>query len=224
MRYYALLSALLAMIPLHPSIGAPMRDMSLSVTDTAREPNITTATPSPYGSSNASPSQRPTMGGGNYPLRGNNRLPGPGMGTVHSPGTTLYNDTVLDEDMQTPSAYQFMESFCSSNMQPVTDIGRTSNAADCMQNTKQLACDMFSRLPKDAQNVLDRSIGCAYVLSEEEADAEQTTSSTCNKYDSRRLRLLKKYWDDQETSYALAFMPEMVLNPMLMCAPYRGAY
>lgn len=106
---------------------------------------------------------------------------------------------------------RFMDGYCDSSIQPIIQNANTMQA--CLQETRADACQRFHRLPREAQAALDRAIACGYATGESGAPP-----SDCADSSSRQLQLLKKYWSDQETSYALVFLPDKVNNPAADCA------
>lgn len=193
--------------------GAPMRDMSLSPSDTMRQPTITHSSPQDYFNQNRSDNfdhfpqgQSGSNYGSGYGSRVGSGLPGDGNN--------------YDNSMQSK---RFMDNYCDPNFH--AGVGN-SRIQDCMAQGREKACDMFSRLPPDAQHIIDQSISCVYAISETGGDdALPTTAAadpSCAADEHRRMVLIKKYWTEQETAYAMVFLPDMVLNASTGCM--RGGY
>lgn len=127
------------------------------------------------------------------------------------------NDSDLADG--TSQRREFMDIFCDPNIKPVAV---SASMQSCIESTRQDACATFQRLPGDVQSVLDRQIGCIH--SSTDADGNLITNPSCGDDDHRRLVLLKKYWRDQDTSSALVFLPDKVLNGSAQCVHSNGGY
>lgn len=138
--------------------------------------------------------QQPNIIRAPAPLGGqpiSNEAPPPG--TVNLPGM---------------SSARFMDGYCDPSVNP-----RSANAMqECMQQARADACQRFQRLPADAQAALDRVIACDYAAGEDGAPAADCVESV-----QRQLQLIKKYWNDPDTSHALVFLPDKVNNPAADC-------
>jgi len=170
-----------------------MRDMSLSPEESLQQPNISHAQP---GYNQANPYQaappaysRPSTGQDMYPAMPDNPY---GAGPANS----------------------FMTAFCDPAFHPV--VAGNSALAACMATQKQQACTAFRQLPAAAKGLLDQAIDCAYAAGNADAAAAPATYD-CAAYDSRRLELLKTYWQDSATAHALIFMPDEVLGGDSLC-------
>jgi hypothetical protein len=170
-----------------------MRDMSLSVDDTMKEPDIVKEHDylkfPGQGSSSNTARQRGT----------GTRLPQGGINSAPYGGDQQFG------------VNRFMDGYCDPNFNAGVGAGQASQG--CIDNAKRQACDIFSRLPRDAQGLLDRTLSCAF-----SADSGGYGSyDDCAGYDSQRLQAIKAYWNDQETVYALVFLPDLVQNPAASC-------
>ncbi len=196
-----LIFVFIACIAAHDAMAARMRDMSLSVEDSMREPDITTTNPQDYlnpggfGSNTQGTLKAPTKPGG--------------YGSAYS-GANNYDATALPAD-------SYMVGYCDPN------VGvRAGAMQDCIAQGKKQTCDIFAQLPNDAQRLLDRTISCLSDTAEYEDDYDSARKD-CG-YERARLGLLKKYWEEQQTAYALVFLPDMVMNAAANCMPNRRGY
>jgi len=101
----------------------------------------------------------------------------------------------------------YINNFCSSVAQKNTDPARLS----CIDAQKQEACERFARAAVNIQKVMTTAIDC-------EADTTGGNSKAdCDSTDASRLDLLKQYWDDEDSSYTVLFLPDMVFNAEANC-------
>src|SRR5262249_40003674 len=102
----------------------------------------------------------------------------------------------------------FMAGYCDMHFKPVAEN-------ECMEMQREEICEEFRHLPSDAQGVLDNIIGCM------QADAGDGQSAAndpgCVAGDAQRLRLIKKYCNDESTSHALTFLPEEMMKAPEKC-------
>lgn len=100
-----------------------------------------------------------------------------------------------------------INSFCKGVTQKNIDPSQLS----CIDAQKQEACERFERAAVNIQRVMAQAIDC-------EADTTNGhTKSDCDSTDASRLDLLKQYWDDEDSSYTLLFLPDMVFNAAANC-------
>lgn len=88
----------------------------------------------------------------------------------------------------------YMSGFCSAP---------TVKPCDGVQ--KQQACERFKKATVDMQQLLDRAVAC-------EVNSGNGVQSDCDGLDAGRLDLLKQYWQDEDMSYTVLFLPDMVIN------------
>ena len=95
------------------------------------------------------------------------------------------------------STASYMGQFCAS----------TSN---CQSTQKQQVCERFRSAAVNVQQILDRTIAC-------EVNTAKAVESDCDGLDAGRLDLLKQYWQDEDMSYTILFLPDMVQNVIASC-------
>jgi len=166
-----------------------MRDYSLSPGESVQQPNVS------HAQSNT---------GGVAPL-------GSASSTQFNPYSSPLNrpNLVYNPNPQTP-ANSFMTGYCDPNFHPLV---MTGNMQTCFQAAQQQVCQQFQQLPADVQTALDTATACVYNA----ANGDASATENCSAYDTNRLQLLKKYWQDQNTSYAILFLPDEVLNGPAKC-------
>jgi hypothetical protein len=99
----------------------------------------------------------------------------------------------------------YMSQFCANN------IGGSA----CQESQKQQACERFKNAAVNVQQLLDRTIDC-------EVNAENAIEADCDGLDAGRLDLLKQYWQDEDMSYTIVFLPDMVQNIVENCPIKNG--
>ncbi len=182
--------ALLLMICASSAHAQRMRDHSLSPQETMRQPDITHSQGQPTGSTWSNNFEQNHEGTGH---------------TQNLPyGETGYG--------QTNSRF-FMNQYCSEHNRPVVRSQRVANITNCLEDIKSKACDAFSKLPADAQASVDGAAECIFSME----DTPYTETRQCGQFERQQLALVKKYWNNPETAYAIVFIPDMVANPMIFC-------
>lgn len=83
-------------------------------------------------------------------------------------------------------------------------------AGSCGGDAKQQACTRFKAAAVNVQELLDRVVTC-------EVKSGSTVEYDCDSLDSSRIDLLKQYWQDEDMSYTILFLPDMVLNAAANC-------
>lgn len=102
----------------------------------------------------------------------------------------------------------FINTFCNGVIPPKPG---TEAQQSCMDTQKQEACERFSRAAVNIQRIMSQAIDC-------EADnSNGQAKSDCDSTDASRLDLLKQYWDDEDSSYTILFLPDMVFNSAATC-------
>ena len=126
-------------------------------------------------------------------------------------------------DLQAPYLEQnryesqsFMANYCDTNVTPIVQNRHFGDTNHCFESTKAKACDGFKALPDDAKNVLDRATECAFAMSDDVS--KRYKNNDCEQLERDQFRLAKKYWNSQEMTYLVLFLPDMVANPMIFCA------
>lgn len=102
----------------------------------------------------------------------------------------------------------FINRFCDSAYRP--QPAASAPQQDCMDSQRQQACERFSHAPVSVQKLLSQAVDC-------EANAANPTPYGCDGLDANRLDLLKQYWQDEDTSYTILFLPDLVLNSAENC-------
>ncbi len=166
-----------------------MRDQSLSVEDTMREPDI-------------SYSSNPTSTWQNQ----SGQMGEPGLADQPLPGE------YRDDDYAREGA-RFMDSYCDPNFRPLVPV--RVGMASCFESIKQKACDGFARLPAEVQGPMNRLVECQYNVAEE--PSEYADETRCARLEHEQMRLLKHYWRDQNTAYTILFLPDLVINAGSFC-------
>lgn len=89
----------------------------------------------------------------------------------------------------------------------------TTNAAlqSCIDTQRQQVCERFRRAAVNIQRVISQAVDC-------ESNVTGYIKADCSGLDASRLDLLKQYWQDEDSSYTILFLPDMVLNPAANCA------
>ncbi len=171
-----------------------MQDYSMSPEESLQQPDISGSQPSNYNQfirGAQQPQQHSPIGaiGGNVGAVGQAGLP------------------------SAASANSFMAGFCDPGFRPA--VAATTGVQACIEQQRQNACQEFQRLPQEVQDVIDRSISCAYIAASGEAPSD---NAGCANENAARLELLKKYASDPLSNHALIFMQDSVLNPSANCA------
>mgnify|MGYP003394302862 CR=1 FL=1 len=63
---------------------------------------------------------------------------------------------------------RFMDIYCDPTFRPVAGNVRGNGVQSCLKDTQRQACDMFYKLPADAQAAVERSVSCANAAGEAE--------------------------------------------------------
>lgn len=80
----------------------------------------------------------------------------------------------------------------------------------CEDAQRQQSCERYKRAAVNVQRLLDRTIDCEI--------NNASYKSGCDGLDAGRLDLLKQYWQDEDESYTILFLPDMVLNSAATCS------
>jgi len=164
-------------------------DYSLSPAETARQPDISHSNTQPYGNQN-------------------NQMPG------------QYPTPLLPNGATATASTNFMDGYCDRNFTPgIASDPRYANLAACVKQQKEQVCLQFQQLPSDVKQVMNEALVCIQsggdiLPPDQEYDQH---NPACNNTDATRLQLLKKYWRDPNTAYALVFMPDDVLTGPTKC-------
>lgn len=208
-----------------------MRDMSLSVEETnhqlatPQQPRANVADPGFYNDSDRN---------GNYDYNENNAYNGNNNNNTFDANTPispnindmtgaagipaqansqLQNNNVIGRRLPPPSRGMnrgFINKFCSSDYAPKNASSEAQQS--CMDTQRQEACERFQHAAVNIQRVLSQAIDC-------EANSSGYNDSECDGLDASRLDMLKQYWQDEDTSYTILFLPDMVVNSAANCSP-----
>jgi hypothetical protein len=99
----------------------------------------------------------------------------------------------------------YMEGYCDPNFRPVVNN-------DCMYSQRGNICAEFQHLPPDAKAALDTVIACM-----ENNGPGAMQDPACASADAQRMQLVKKYWNNQNTSHALMFLPDEMIQGSQKC-------
>lgn len=162
-------------------------------------------------------------------LPGSATWPKPGGGQAPVTGAPLPADS-------------YMAGYCAPDFRPlIARSGRYAGMAACLQQQREQACQLYARMPADARGALDNAIHCLARRSEamdhgDEAEEEDSgwnfaglggrkkapvSMAGCAGGDTQRLAMIQRYWDDQNTVYALVFLPDLVMDSSGSCLNQR---
>ncbi len=110
---------------------------------------------------------------------------------------------VNGDELSAPSSSDssFMNKFCASK----------DSVPTCRESQRMETCDRFKRTAINVQQVLDRVVAC-------DAKVQKGIEADCDGLDAGRLDLLKQYWQDEDMSYTILFLPDMVQNAAADCS------
>jgi hypothetical protein len=202
--------ALLASLTLtNDALAQKMRDFSMSPEESQRVPSTTS-----------------NSVGGNYDQYMQNQQAPQGSG-----GSDYFTQNRTGRGgsgIPGQPASSFMEGYCDPNFKPMVNGGSIANLQACMETRKQQSCEQFFALPDDVKRSLNFAIECAYTaanggeMDENGYIVQQApVNPACNRTDTDRMQLLKKYWRDQNVSYNIVFMIDQVVNASAGCVGGR---
>lgn len=157
------------------------------------------------------------------PTTTNNRLPGNDL--MPSVPTQNGYPVISAPGAQQPVNNQghFMDGYCDPNFKPLLARNpKYAGMANCLEQQKQQACGLYAALPPDARGVMDATMDC--MAQQQNGGLEEAPDGTlqptaapaiardCSYNDSQRLNLLKRYWQDANTAYALVFIPDLAMD------------
>ena len=116
---------------------------------------------------------------------------------------------------------RYMDEYCNLNANTATSRNpRYASAAACIRQQKEQVCNQFNALPADVKAAIDEDVSCTDNLTnnaEPSNNQQMSDSQNCSDADSALLQLLKKYWSDQNTAYAIVFLPDQVFDSSTKC-------
>jgi hypothetical protein len=188
-----ILAIMLCLIPMLSNASERMVDRSLSVEETFHEPIV--RAPQPAGDTGFSPNITidPNTAKQLQDLKAQNKDENLGKNVDIPPPPSR------NLPFKTGGTQNYMNQFCAS-----------SGGEACKATQKQQACERFKAATVDVQQLLDRAIDC-------EVNAANAIEGDCDGLDAGRLDLMKQYWQDEDMSYTILFLPDMVLNASAAC-------
>jgi hypothetical protein len=199
MKRYAL--ACLMMFVAQDASAQHIRDMSLSVEDSMKQPSST-------GNRNNDVYQQYLQQNGSA-----GQLPG---NSALAPVNPIIGSSAVNG---TPAA-QFMDGYCDPNFRPtIADSASISGMQSCLKQEREQACALFQKLPADVKSVVGDTVNCLYNVGNNAGmQGNNVEANACAGNDTRRLQLLKKYWQDQYSMYGLVYLPDDVLGASGKCS------
>jgi hypothetical protein len=138
-----------------------------------------------------------------------------GIGNGNFSSGNDVQERIRNAMQDTPTGYtadRFMDAYC------VQKASAGNNATQqCFETKRNEACTLFKQLPLDAQNVIDAAISCANTPATPDPQTGELPPVGCGTHDTMRLNMLKKYWRDTSSSYAVVFLPDMIANATQGC-------
>lgn len=190
MLIVALLALLISSQPGHAQ-QKKMRDFSMPIDESLRQPSST--------------------GISNFKPLSNTGFPSSSGGLIHSKD---------DMPMSSPAgtAKHYMEGYCDPSFTPV--LSRNTALHACLTEKKEKSCSQFNRQPKDVRKVINLAVDCAYAESEtmnEDGQQQLASPAGCDTVSDARLKMVKKYRDNEDTIEALTVLPDEVLTETATC-------
>lgn len=126
-------------------------------------------------------------------------------------------------------AGSFMEGYCDPDFRPAIAANpRFAGMEECLNQAKQQLCASFAQLPPEVKATLNETLSCMNDTTDPvEGDVQEDLierryrQAGCAANSSDRLQLLRKYWQDQNVSYALVFLPDDVIDAPNNCIRRR---
>lgn len=161
----------------------------------------------------------------------NNNAPQNNSLTANPYTAPQYNNMTAPQPAQNfQASSNYMDGYCDPNFRTMlSGSPRYAGMEACLQQQRQDACARYKAVAPDVKAALDSSINCIYLSSNgdggDEEDGEWHTGSrsprSCGDASMARLDLLKKYWTDENASYALVFLPDDVMDTSGKCLSRR---
>jgi len=212
-----ILAIVFCLLPTLVNATERMVDRSLSVDDTMREPSIR-ATQQSTGDTGFAPNAPidPNMAKQLQDLRAQAKADE--LKNSQNNGTNNGENTAKFDNIPPPpssSSSPFSQShranFGSATKNYMNQFcANVGGNGSCKDDQKQQACDRFKAATVNVQQLMDRVIDC-------EVNAANAIEGDCDGLDAGRLDLLKQYWQDDDMSYTILFLPDMVLNASASC-------
>ncbi len=212
---YSLIAAIALFSFASSAHAQQIRDMSLSPSETAVQPN--TAKTATQGFSN----QPGYAGSGqNFQNDVSRRISDMNRNGAH--GSPMPPPRVGDINQGQQPAKSFMEGYCDPNFTPMLANNRRYYGQEqCLQQIRDDSCYRFKLLAAEVKVVLDSAISCLFDNSNGYVAPTNENASTevmaCAESYVHRIELLKKYMGDAGTAYALVYLPDNVLDTSGAC-------
>jgi hypothetical protein len=204
-----------------PAFAERMRDMSLSVEDTIKQPSTTYTPKNPPqydigGTLMDSDSADIMALDPNMEKQVNdlkNRRASEQQDGLPNPrrGANSFDKSMLDDINPAHAVRGFMSSFCSDDVSTRSPLNTA--AASCKNSQREMACERYQRATVDVQRLLDQVVTC-----ENSGVGMGAQDINCDVLDAGRIDLLKQYWQDEDASYTILYLPDMVSRSLDKCA------
>lgn len=161
-------------------------------------------------------------GGGGAMMPGKNMYPAIPSAPIQN-GLPAINAPVSAAQM--PQGGNYMDNYCDQNYRPMIAQGASyANMAQCLEQQRQQACQLYRDMPPEARRVVDDTMNCmsggqfsAGGLVEMpdgtlQPAASQNAGRNCDATNAARLQAVARYWGDQVIAYSLIFIPELALD------------
>lgn len=163
------------------------------------------------------------------PITGGSNMTPAGTGQGWGTGATGEPITGAPENMPSNN---YMTGYCDPNFKPmVSRNAQYATMAACLQQQREEACGLYKSAGADVRRAIDDSVNCAAQSmggAEENEDGTlnfgavaSPLAAACGDADTRRLGLIKKYWSEKDTAYALVFVPDLVMDNSANCLKRR---
>lgn len=160
-------------------------------------------------------------------------LPGPNLSPTMPGGQDRWgNDLPVTGTPDNAPSGNYMTGYCDPNFKPMMARSAAyAGMAACLQKQRDEACQLYQAAANDVRRMIDESVNCMAAGMEgdtmgddEDSDFAPTRSAMptgCGAVDSKRLSMVKRYWNDQNTAYALVFVPDLVMDNSGSCLKKR---
>lgn len=111
-------------------------------------------------------------------------------------------------NMPKTTGESFMAGYCNPANKPIAQLnGRAGAIQECSNRSREKACDLYSRLPVDAQQAVSNLVECKF-------DAQ---GRDCGMYDTARMALVRSYWQNPTVAETIVFLPDEITHPNVDC-------
>jgi hypothetical protein len=154
-----------------------------------------------------------------------NRSSAPSNGNIYPNQGQQYNTQPPQVNPSFRPSNNYMDGYCDPNFQPAMATSRFAGMQSCQQELRQNSCARYQALPADAKAALDEAINCLFTSGNGDDEGgfwgNNTPRRSCGDANLSRLDLMKKYWADENVSYALVFLPDDVMGTSGQCLQGR---